>query len=213
MKKCLPVLIGCLILSTILTKGARAQSFEAQQLLLNVEKLAQLKQILSDLKKGYEIVSAGYTTIKNISEGNFKLHQVFLDGLLQVSPAVKKYKRVKEIMDDQLSLVKEYRQALRRFQNDSNFSRDEIDYIGKVYANLFSESLKNLDALLTIITAHRLRMSDAERLKAIDHIYTEMQDKLLFLRHFNRETTLLALQRVRERKDVEVAQRIYGITK
>ena len=210
MKKC--VVIGFIILSCTLNKGAYAQSFEAQQLLLNVEKLAQLKQILSDLKKGYEIVNTGYTTIKNISEGNFNLHKVFLDGLLEVSPIVKKYKRVKDIIGDQISIVKEYKQAYQRFRQDSNFSPEEIDYLNKVYSNLFKESLKNLDALATIITANKLRMSDDERLKAIDGIYTKMQDKLQFLRHFNNNTTLLAIQRARERKDVGEARTIYGIT-
>ena len=56
-----------------------AQSTEAQQLLLNVEKLAQLKKILSNMKKGYEIVSSGYNTIKDISKGNFNLHDEFLN--------------------------------------------------------------------------------------------------------------------------------------
>src|SRR5687768_17492678 len=101
MKKCL-VVISMFI--CFVSKSTYAQSFEAQQLLLNVEKLAQLKQILSDLKKGYGIVSAGYNTIKNISEGNFKLHQVFLDGLLQVSPVVKKYKRIVDIISNQTKI-------------------------------------------------------------------------------------------------------------
>ncbi|HUQ67577.1 MAG TPA: hypothetical protein VM101_15550, partial [Flavitalea sp.] len=51
-----------------------SQSDEAQQLLLNVEKLTQLKKILNDMYKGYKIVSKGYNTIKDISEGNFDLH-------------------------------------------------------------------------------------------------------------------------------------------
>ena len=209
MKKC--VIVISMIICYV-PRSTYAQSFEAQQLLLNVEKLAQLKQILNDLKKGYEIVSTGYTTIKNISEGNFNLHKVFLDGLLEVSPIVKKYKRVKDIIGDQISIVKEYKQAYQRFRQDSNFSPEEIDYLNKVYSNLFKESLKNLDALATIITANKLRMSDEERLKAIDGIYTEMQDKLQFLRHFNNNTTLLAIQRARERKDVGEARTIYGIT-
>ena len=65
------------------------QSQEAKQLLLNVEKLAQLKLMLSHMKTGYQILEKGYTSIKNISQGNFNLHRDFLDGLLQVSPAVK----------------------------------------------------------------------------------------------------------------------------
>ncbi len=43
------------------TSRATAQSNEVTQLLLNVEKLTQFKQILSDMKKGYQILSKATT--------------------------------------------------------------------------------------------------------------------------------------------------------
>ena len=67
-----------------------AQTVEAQQLLLNWEKLTQFKQILQDMYDGYQIIHKGYTTIKNISSGNYQLHKGFLDALLEVSPRGKK---------------------------------------------------------------------------------------------------------------------------
>src|SRR4051812_4125515 len=97
MKRCVMMIILCVPLLFASTQS-KAQEQEIQQLLLDVEKLAQLKNILTDLKKGYEILSGGYQTIKNISEGNFNLHQTFLDGLLQVSPVVRNYKRVADII-------------------------------------------------------------------------------------------------------------------
>jgi hypothetical protein len=203
------VIILVLIAGSSLRLSAQAE--ETAQLLLNIEKLAQLKQILSDLKKGYEIVSKGYTTIKKISEGNFNLHKTFLDGLLEVSPTVRNYKKVAGIINYQIAIVKEYKQAFSRFKKDGNFAPGEMDYLGKVYSNMFRQSLKNLDALATVVTTNKLRMSDDERLKAIDDIYNSMLDKLMFLRHFNNNTTILALQRARERKDVRTAQQIYGI--
>jgi hypothetical protein len=188
-----------------------AQSEEAQQLLLNVEKLAQLKQILTDLKKGYIIVSTGYNTIKNISQGNFNLHKTFLDGLLAVSPTVKNYKKVGEILNFQVSIVKEYKSAFNRFKSDGNFSIGEITYLTDVYTNLFNQSVKDLDALFVVITASKLRMSDDERLKAIDNIFIDMQDKLVFLRHFNNSTTIMAIQKARDKKDTKSLKAIYGI--
>ncbi len=189
-----------------------AQAEEAEQLLLNVEKLAQLKQILTDLKKGYQIVSTGYNTIKNVSQGNFNLHKAFLDALMEVSPTVINYKKVADIIKYQIRIIKEYKSAYSRFKIDVNFNPQELDYFGKVYANLFNQSLKNLDALTTVITANKLRMSDDERLKAIDDIFNSMLDKLTFLRHFNNNTTIHAIQRAREKKDANTLQKIYGIT-
>ena len=194
------------------TINVSAQSDELEQLTLNIEKLAQFKQILSDLKKGYAIVSCGYNTIKNLSEGNFSLHKNFLDGLMLVSPAVKNYKRVADIINDQIILVKEYKTAFNRFRKDNNFNSQELEYLGRVYDNLFKQSLKNLDDLTTIITANKLRMSDDERLKAIDDIFADMQDKVMFLRHFNNNTTILAVQRAKEKNDATTIRNLYGIT-
>ena len=209
MKKTIILLI---ILSGCITTKLSAQSEEAQQLLLNVEKLAQFKQILSDMKKGYQIISNGYSTIKDLSQGNFNLHKTFLDGLMTVSPMVRKYKRVADIINNQVTIVKEYKNTFSRFKQDGNFNPGEIEYLGKVYSNLFTQSLNDLDELTMILTDSKLRMSDDERLEAIDRICTNMQDKLLFLRHFNNNTTILAVQRAREKKDVLTMKYIYGIT-
>ncbi|WP_244307430.1 hypothetical protein [Flavobacterium fluviatile] len=85
-----------IILMLFPNKG-NSQSQEIQQLILNIEKLAQFKQILSDMKKGYEILSGGYKVAKDMSQGNFTLHKTFLDALMQVSPVVRNYKRVGDI--------------------------------------------------------------------------------------------------------------------
>lgn len=208
MKKIIIVFIALFIGTTLKTN---AQENEIQQLLLNVEKLSQLKKILSDMKKGYQILSTGYNTIEDLSKGNFNLHKTFLDGLLQVSPEVRKYKKIADIANYQLALVKEYKNAIARFKQDGNFSRVELDYLASVYDNLFEESLNNLNDLTTVITANKLRMSDDERLEAIDNIYLDMQDKLLFLRHFNNNITILAIQRARDINDARTIEEMYGL--
>jgi len=203
------IIIAVLLMSFFCPPRISGQSQEMQQLLLNIEKLAQFKQILSDMKKGYQIVSGGYNTIKDLSQGNFSLHETFLDALMQVSPTVRKYKRVGEIVKYQLLLVKEYKSAFEGFRNGGNFSPDEIAYCARVYDNLLQQSLRNLDELVTVITANTLRMNDEERLAAIDKIYADMQEKVLFLRSFNNNTSVLAIQRAKERNDVRVLRNIY----
>lgn len=208
MKKLL-IILGVIILTAM--GKATAQSAEVQQLLLNVQKLAQLKKILSNMKTGYQIVSGGYNTIKDISKGNFNLHQTFLDGLMQVSPAVKKYKRIGEIISMQGQLVKEYKSAFRRFEASHLFNANEMAYMKNVYANLFNKSLQNLEELSMIVTAGKLRMSDDERLNAIDKIFNDAGDKLIFLRTFNKENNVLAIQRGREIVDTEVSKKLNGL--
>ncbi|MNS18364.1 hypothetical protein D3C86_921590 [compost metagenome] len=204
MKKIL--ILTILITLLIIPVKSMGQSAEIQQLILNIEKLSQFKKILSDMKKGYELLSGGYKTVKDMTEGNFSLHKTFLDALMQVSPAVKNYKRVAEIVEYQISIVKESRNGMNRFIKSGNFSGQEINYFEKVYGNLLNQSLRNLDELTMVITADKLRMSDDERLKAVDDIYEQMQDKLLFLRNFNTTSNVLALQRSKEKNDVYVSK-------
>lgn len=210
MKWILKILLLCCFLTFGCFKS-NAQTFEIQQLILDFEKLMQLKDIYSDLVKGYEILSEGYQAVSDISKGNFDLHQLFLDGLLKANPIVQKYEKVGDIINCELRIISEYGTAYDRFKEDKNFSPDEIIYIGKVYNNLIDQSIKGLSDLTGVLTDNVLRASDDERLSEIDRLDSEMQDRLSFLRYFNNNTATLALQRAREQNDVNTIKNIYGI--
>ncbi len=205
MKKCLIVLT-----MTILSMRVSAQAQEIQQLLLNVEKLTQFKTILQDMYDGWKIINKGYNTIKDISSGNFSLHKGFLDALMEVSPVVKRYKRITDIVNYQLLIVKRYKAALAQFKDDHVFTVQEILYMEKVYSNLFNESLKNLDELFMVITAGQLRMSDDERMRAIDEIYARIEDQFAFLEDFNSSTAYLSLQRKAEQAELKMMKKLHG---
>lgn len=207
MKRCAWIFL----LSFLFSNKSFSQTQAIQQLLLDVEKLTQLQNILTELKSGYEIVSEGYTTIKNISEGNFNLHDIFLKSLLEVSPAVKNYVRIKDIIDAQLSMVREYKNALKQFKGSGEFSVDEISYVEKVYANLFNHSLDNLQTMIMVITAGKLRMSDDERITSIDAVWKEASQQLTFLRHFNNQARILCLQRAKEKNDLSTMKQLYQV--
>lgn len=208
MKRC----VWIVLLLFCLSGNSFSQSQAVQQLLLDVEKLTQLKSILTELKDGYQIVSRGYTTIKNISEGNFNLHDIFLKSLLQVSPAVKNYIRIKDITDAQLSIVRECKHALKRFKESEEFSVDELRYIEKVYASLFNHSIDNLQSLIMVVTAGELRMSDDERINSIDAVWKEISQQLTFLRHFNNQAQILCVQRLKEKNDLSTMNQLYDIS-
>lgn len=190
---------------------ALSQTQEATQLLLNYEKLRQLEEILDNMYQGYKVLSQGYDRIKGIAEGNYKLHQVFLDGLFEVNPSVRDYKRIPMIINYQALLMKEYKRAYRRFTDDGNLTASELRYLESVYTYLVKQSVGNLEELAMIVTASKLRMTDDERLKAIDRIFFDMESKLSFLRHFNNSTQMLAMQRGREKSDVKTIQSLYEL--
>lgn len=200
-------LLICSVMICSLT--GKAQIEELIQLALNTEKLAQFRQQLEELKKTYQVLYGGFTTIRDISKGNFNLHQLFLDGLLQVSPTVRRYNKIAAIGKAQLALVKEYKVAWKRFSSSNVFTPNELDYIGKVYTKLVNGSLKQLEALANVLTAGELRMSDDERLSAIDRIAADMEGRLVFLRKFSSNNSVLAVQRLNEKRDVLSIRQLY----
>jgi hypothetical protein len=190
---------------------AKAQTAQVTQLVLNIQKLAQLREILAELKAGYDILFTGYTTIKNISEGNFKLHDAFLSALLKVSPAVKNYARVKDILAYQLAISREYRQTRAQLAASGVLTQTETAYIEKVYSRLAGSCLANLEALEEVLTDQKLRASDAERLQRIDLIYQQLTDQLTFLRHFNSNALLLTAQRKNELQQTSTLQELLNL--
>lgn len=190
--------------------SATAQTDEAAQLLLNVTKLTQLKQILTDLEKGYNTLRTGYSQIENMASGNFNLHETFLNNLLQVSPAVKNYHKVAEIIRYQIKLVRDYQRAFSSFKASGQFTISEISFLSNVYGNLFDKSLQQLDELTLVLTAGSLRMSDEERLQAIDRIHADLQDQLFFLTAFNLENQILALNRAKASQEINQVRTLFS---
>jgi hypothetical protein len=193
------------------TAGAQSLADVIEQLVLDYEKLSQLKKTLGNMYSAYTVVSKGYEDIKNIAEGNFNLHRDFLNGLLAVSPVVRDYAKVAAILDKEASLVEEYKAASRYFQGNGRWSSAELDYFQTVYGNLLSGSVRNLDELTMVVTAGELRMSDAERLAAIDRIDRDMTDRLNFLRVFNNSGAIQAGQRGIEQNNIGVLRSLYGV--
>lgn len=213
MKKMITIMVALAVTVCLIPAKSQAQSVAdcIEQLVLDYQKLAGLKSILQQMYKGYEVLNKGYNSVRDVSQGNFSLHQAFLDGLMLVSPTVRKYPRVADIISDQATLLSEYHDAYHTLRQDPHFNSDELGYMMDVYNHLLSVSLKNTDDLTMVMTDNKMRMSDAERLTAIDRIYTASRSQLSFLRKFNDETYKIALQRSRDSNDRQTLKSLYGI--
>jgi hypothetical protein len=213
MKKSILIVVTLCLFTGMLPETTKAQSITQllEQLTLDYQKLAGLKSILSQMYKGYEVLNKGYGAVKDVSKGNFSLHQAFLDGLLVVSPTIRKYPRVADIINDQSAMISEYHSAYSSFRQDKHFTPDEVSYMLVVYNNLVNASLKNLDDLSVVMSDNKLRMNDGERLATIDRIYTDGHAQLSFLRSFNDKNYRLTVQRSREAGDQQILKSLYDI--
>lgn len=180
-----------------------------EQLVLDFQKLQDMKGILQDMYTGYKILDEGYTRIKDIAQGQFNLHKTFLDGLLSVSPVVRDYYRTGEIIAAEYALVREYKASSNRVHSSGLFTGGELGYIDGVYAAVFKRSLQSIDELTLVVTDDELRMSDAQRLGAIDRIYEEISGQLRTVRLLNNELSLQTMQRQKAINDIQTLKRLY----
>jgi len=172
-----------------------------------LQQIAALEVYTSYLKKGYELVNGGLQTIKDISNGEFGLHNAFITGLKKVSPAIRNDVRVVEIIEMQIRIGR----AFGSLKSNPNLSASNQLYVQNVRENLWEESLKDLEELLMVVTAGKVEMSDDERLERLNKVYFSMRDKSAFTQNFLAEINLFSRQKEMERRSIEQLNNSYGI--
>lgn len=135
----------------------------------------------------------------------------YFDELAKVKQAISGYKKVKEIMQKQVSIVDEYKRAFGLFKGDKNFTSAEIEYMVQVYTGIVDESLKNLDQLFLVINTLSAEMTDGKRIEIISTVAGHIDENLNDLRDFNSQNVRLSLQRARDEKEVKAVKIYYGL--
>ncbi|CAN5396724.1 hypothetical protein BH10BAC2_BH10BAC2_46470 [soil metagenome] len=206
------ILMMCFNLCRAQTWAEWFQQKETQKKYL-IEQIAALQVYLGYAKKGYDIASEGIRTISDIKNGEFNLHGTFFNSLKAVNPKIKSVAEVAAIIALQISIVQHFKSSIKTYHDSQQFNNDELGYIGKVYADLTTACLQDIDQLIAVITDNTFQMTDDERLKQINIIYADMQDKNQFTQSFTNSAKLLAQQRTKERNDINVSQNLYGLPK
>lgn len=176
-----------------------------------LQQIAALKVFIGYAQKGYDIASKGINTIRNIKKGEFDLHRDFFGSLNNINPKIKKYAKLADVLAYQYRIIKKAKEIIREIQNLKQFTPDEIDYCKKVFDNLLDECVKTIDELITIITPDKYQMKDDERIKRIDMLYADIQEKYSFSQSFSDEMGILAMQRMTEQQEINRSRTLNGI--
>jgi hypothetical protein len=156
-----------------------------------LNQIAALQAYIGYAEKGYSIAQKGLTFIGDLKKGEFDLHSAFFSSLETVNPSISKYAKVADIISYQLSIVQSFKKILQL----KNMSAAEISYLETVYNNMSSACTRSLTDLINIITDDTYQMTDNQRMKRIDNIYSDMKDKYAFTQSFTSDAALLAAQR------------------
>ena len=149
--------------------------------------------------------------ISDLVEKQRKLYADYFDELWKVKAALAYYHRVKEIIEGQVQMVGEYKNAWGLFRQDKNFTADELDYMYNIYTGMFEESVKSIDQLFLVTNAFATQMSDAKRLEIINAVSDNLEQQFMDLKDFNNQNKMISLQRASEKGEIEYVKKLYGL--
>jgi hypothetical protein len=140
-----------------------------------------------------------------------QLYADYFEELWKVKSTIAYFSKVKDAINIQLQIVKEYKQAFAVFRNDKHFLESEIDYAKSIYAGILNESIKNLDQLYSVINSFTTQMSDASRIEILDDANSRLEQNLADLRQFNTQLAFLSTQRSRDQTEITLMKLLNGI--
>ncbi|MES2456838.1 MAG: hypothetical protein V4594_14895 [Bacteroidota bacterium] len=212
-QKLVVVLMAVLLTVTATASTCNAQTFSewfkqsSTQKKYLLQQIAALQVYIGFARDGYRIVDGGLQTVKNITSGEFSLHEAFVSGLKKVSPVIKNDVRIAEIISLQLSIIKSFTSV----KKSELLSASHVAYIASVGERVISDCYQDLEELLLVITSGKLEMKDDERLVRLSGIYERIQEKSDFTRDFCGNVSLLILQKKSEHNTINDLRRFYEV--
>ena len=140
-----------------------------------------------------------------------QLYADYFEELRNVKVALLYYQRVKDIIEQQVQLVNEYKVAWALFRQDKNFTTKELEYFFGVYMGMLAESSKGIDQLFLVVNAFVTQMSDAKRLEIINAVAQSIEQTLMDLRSFNAANKNMSIQRATEQGEIDYVKKLYGL--
>jgi hypothetical protein len=191
--------------------SAHAQGFSFSDLFgqANKQKQYYMQQIAayeafeSELKMGYNVLKHGLNGIAAINTAELNAHNAYYTSLKQPGTVVKNSTQVQDILTWQMDITTSFSQPF------NGLTSDEQSYISVVETNLLQACSADLTDLQNLLAYGTLQMTDDERLKRLNKIHSDMQDKYQFSQSFAGSVRLLALQRQQGANDTQTLKSLY----
>lgn len=177
---------------------------------LYIQQIAANQVYIEYLQKGYKIAKNGLTTIGNIKNGHWGLDKDFFAGLRGINPKIRNYARVADIITLNIEIVRKSKTVLKQARSDNLFNSEETGYFKKVFTVILDDCMRVTNELILLLTANKFNMSDDERIKRIDVLYEDIQDKYVFVNSFSNDINVMALQRKNELHEAATVYSLYG---
>ena len=177
-----PTILGLAMLALSASNAAAQLVVTAPVLEVQSGVQTGLQNTMKGLSKAANVlVKAGVKEqelTKVFSEKNLQLAKTWYDGLLQVSSAVRSYRRVQSVFEKQGRIIQTYSTTIETLRKSPYVQPEQLSLITSVYTKMLTESANTLQDLQTIVSPAMLKMTDAERMRFIDKLDVKISDQL-----------------------------------
>jgi hypothetical protein len=207
-------MMGLVFLFTCLISArVEAQFFgqQAKKTKLMMEQIADLQIYLNRLKSACRIAEKGLQMAQELKNVTWNLHSAYFYSLKEVNPVIAADPKGKAIYGLYQGLVMVFQKEVDWQQRGNLLDRQEFVHLQRVYTNLLTDSQRDLDALVQVLTNGKLQLSDQQRTERLNKVYNRMRDKQAFARYFTSQCRKLALGRQQVLQENEQVKQLYGI--
>lgn len=138
---------------------------------------------------------------KVFSEKNMLLAKNWYDGLLQVSSAVRDYRKVRLIFQKQNAIITQYSQAVEVLRKSAFVRPEQLAAMTATYSKLLLESSNTISDLSTIVSPAMFKMTDAERMRFVDQLDAKITDQAKLVDYFTRRNFMMMQQQQQQAVD------------
>ena len=205
----MPLLILFIVAGTV----CQAQTFDEwfNQKKTQIKYLTQQIEALNIyrgyVEQGYQISKRGLGTITNWTKGEFNMHSGYYNSLKTVNPSLKDNAKTNAIVGYANAIPAQFDQVLALDGLDS----DSRKYVLTVQAAVLKECDRDINELQLIMTSGKAEMTDDERFKRLDEVYSRMKDKYAFTLSYCDGVKTLVLQKAQYEQQIQTLRRLYGI--
>ena len=160
MKKKLKILGMTLTLAILLPTGVAGQGMPVYD---NTNFASLVKQLVESAKQTAEMLKM----VEHLQQAKEKLEKI--------NNAVRQYRAVREITQNNQELLDMVNRDLREILNSPYIEPREIDAVTKSFNLIIENSLDNLDFMGQVLSSDFLNMTDAERLEVLEAQREESQ--------------------------------------
>ncbi|MFC0263717.1 hypothetical protein [Fontibacter flavus] len=210
--KILPLTVVLLLATSM---SSHAQKFDEwfkqkeTQIKYLVEQVVAYRLILSQSKKGYDIMQNGLGSIHGFKSGEFNDHQSYIFSLDAVSPEVRNHQRVEDFVGMQHRFLKEWQTISVFMANNSGLTVPESSYISDIHRQVSRKSGNLSMEFQDVMSNRNLQMTDAERIERIDHLYRDYLKNYLLFKRFNNQIKSLMVSRRHDRNAIQFLEELY----